>query len=52
MSVKKKGNKFIVTDSSGKKLLGTHTTLAAANRQLRAIEASKSGKAQKRKGKK
>ncbi len=49
MAVRKRGNKFVVTDSSGKKVLGTHTTRAAANRQLRAIEASK---ARRRKGKK
>ena len=44
MSVRKRGNKFVVTDSSGKKVLGTHSTRAAANRQLRAVEASKSKK--------
>lgn len=50
MTVRKRGSKFIVVDSSGKKLLGTHTTRAAANRQLRAVEASKTK--EKKKGKK
>lgn len=41
MAIKKRNNKFIVTDSSGKKTLGTHKTKAQALRQLRAIEISK-----------
>ena len=46
MAIRKRGNKFVVTDGSGKKVLGTHNTRAAALKQLAAIEASK-----KRKGK-
>lgn len=44
MSIKKRGNKFIVTDKSGKKVLGTHSTRAKAVKQLQAIEASKKRK--------
>ena len=42
----KRGNKYLVYDSTGKKLLGAHPTRAKARKQLRAIEASK-----KRRGK-
>ena len=38
----KKNNKFVVKDSKGEKVLGTHSTKKAALRQLAAIEASKS----------
>lgn len=41
MSVKPKGSKWVVTDKSGKKVLGTHDTKAEAQEQLRAIEAEK-----------
>ena len=41
MSVKKMGNKWIVTDSGGKKVLGTHDTEEKAKKQLTAIELSK-----------
>lgn len=41
MSIKKRGNKWIVTDKSGKRILGTHTSREAAVKQLRAIEANK-----------
>lgn len=41
MSVKKRGSKFVVTDRSGKKVLGTHPTKEKADAQLRAIEANK-----------
>lgn len=44
MSIKKRGKKFIVTDKSGKKVLGTHPTRAKAVKQLQAIEASKKRK--------
>ena len=47
MSVKKRGDKFIVTDSTGKKTLGTHDTRKEAIKQLQAIEISKA----RRKGK-
>jgi hypothetical protein len=40
----KKGNKFVVKDSKGEKVLGTHPTRKAALRQLAAIEASKARK--------
>ena len=38
----KKGDEFVVKDSKGEKVLGTHSTKKAALRQLAAIEASKS----------
>ncbi len=41
MSIKKKGSKFVVTDRSGKKVLGTHDTKSEAQKQLAAIEISK-----------
>lgn len=37
----KKGEKFVVTDSTGKKVLGTHETRKKAVKQLQAVEASK-----------
>jgi len=40
----KKGKKFVVKDSKGEKVLGTHPTRKAALRQLAAIEASKSAR--------
>jgi hypothetical protein len=40
----KKGNKFVVKDSKGEKVLGTHSSRKAALRQLAAIEASKARK--------
>ena len=46
MAVKKRGDKFVVTDRSGKKILGRHTSREKALKQLRAIEV---GKAMKRK---
>lgn len=39
--VKKQGNKFVVTNKSGTKVLGTHKTKKEANAQLAAIEISK-----------
>ena len=36
-----RGNKWIVTDSTGKKTLGTHRSKRKAQRQLLAIELSK-----------
>ncbi len=50
MSVKKRGNKWVVTDKTGKKVLGEHPTKDAADRQLRAVEASKAKKKRKKKG--
>ena len=41
----KKGDKYVVKDSKGKKVLGTHSTRQAALKQLAAIEISKKGKA-------
>lgn len=38
--IRKEGNKWVVRSKSGKKL-GSHATKAAADRQLRAIEAAK-----------
>ena len=39
--IKHSGNKWLVTDSSGEKILGTHESKIKAIRQLQAIEASK-----------
>ena len=44
MAIRKQGNKFIVTSSSGRKL-GEHRTRAKAVKQLQAIEASKARRA-------
>lgn len=40
-TIKKVGNKYVVYPKSGGKRLGTHSTLAAAKKQLAAIEISK-----------
>ena len=37
----KEGKKFVVKDSKGEKVLGTHSSRKAALRQIAAIEASK-----------
>ena len=42
--IKKKGNSYVVKDSTGKKTLGTHSTKQKALSQLRAIEISKKSK--------
>jgi predicted methyltransferase len=42
--IKKRGNKWVVTDKSGKKVLGTHPSREKALKQLQAIEISKMGK--------
>jgi hypothetical protein len=39
--IKKRGNKFVVTDKSGTKVLGTHPSKEKAQKQLAAIEISK-----------
>jgi hypothetical protein len=39
--IKRRGNKWIVTDKSGKDVLGTHPSKEKALKQLRAIEISK-----------
>lgn len=39
--IKKRGSKYVVLDSTGKKVLGTHSTKASALRQLQAIEINK-----------
>lgn len=39
--IQHRGNKWVVTDSSGKKILGTHESKEKALKQLRAVEASK-----------
>lgn len=44
MAVKKRGNKYVVTPKNSNKVLGTHSSKSAAERQLRAIEASKNKK--------
>lgn len=41
MAIKKRGNKWVVTDRTGKKILGTHSTKDSALKQLRAVEANK-----------
>ncbi len=38
--IRKEGKKYVVRSMAGKKL-GTHSTKASADRQLRAIEANK-----------
>lgn len=47
MTIKKRGKKFIVTDSTGKKVLGTHPTRKEAVKQLQAIEISKKKRTKK-----
>lgn len=47
MSVRKEGDKWVVTDKSGKKVLGRHDSRRAALEQLRAIEASKARRGKK-----
>lgn len=42
--IKKSGDKYVVTDSSGKKKLGTHASKKQAQKQLAAIEISKKRK--------
>jgi hypothetical protein len=42
--VLKRGNKWVVTDKSGKKVLGTHPSREKAVKQLQAIEISKMGR--------
>lgn len=42
--IKKEGERWCVYDSAGKKRLGCHPTKAAAQRQLRAVEANKAKK--------
>lgn len=42
--VLKRGNKWVVTDKSGKKVLGTHPSREKAIKQLQAIEISKMGR--------
>jgi hypothetical protein len=41
MVIRKRKGKWVVTDKSGKKVLGTHNTRHEALQQLKAIEASK-----------
>lgn len=45
--IMKRGEKFVVTDSAGKKTLGIHDSRKDAIAQLQAIEASKARKAGK-----
>ena len=45
--IRKRGKKFVVTDRTGKKVLGTHPSKAAAQKQLAAIEASKARRGKK-----
>lgn len=42
--IKRRGDSYIVTDSTGKKVLGKHKTKRAAVRQIAAIEASKASR--------
>lgn len=49
--LKKKKDKWVVTDSSGKQTLGVHKTKKEALDQIAAVEASKAAAA-KKKGKK
>lgn len=41
--IRKRGNNWVVLDSTGKKVLGTHPTREEAVKQLQAIEAHKHG---------
>ena len=43
--IKKRGSQYVVTDSTGKKVLGRHANEAKAKAQLAAIEISKAKKA-------
>lgn len=45
--IKKKGDKYVVMDSTGTKTLGTHPTREKALKQLRAIEVNKRTKGAK-----
>jgi hypothetical protein len=47
VSIEKRGSRYVVTDESGRQVLGIHKTKAEAQDQLAAIEASK----RRRKGK-
>lgn len=42
--VRRRGSEWVVLDSTGKKVLGSHKTKRDALRQLRAIEANKHGR--------
>lgn len=42
--IRKRGSKWVVTDKSGKKVLGTHASREKAVKQLQAIEISKMGR--------
>lgn len=50
--LKKKKDKGVVTDSSGKQTLGVHTSKEKALEQIAAVEASKARAAKTKKGKK
>jgi len=39
--IRKRNGKFVVMDSTGTKVLGTHDTLGKARKQLQAIEINK-----------
>ncbi|EON7637299.1 hypothetical protein FOI42_RS03920 [Escherichia coli] len=41
--IQKRGNEWVVTDHTGKKVLGRHPTRKEALKQLRAVEFSKHG---------
>lgn len=47
MAVSKMGNKWVVTNEAGTKVLGTHATEEGARKQLAAIEISKARKDRK-----
>lgn len=42
--IQKRGDSYVVTDSSGKKVLGKHKTKSAALKQIAAVEASKAAR--------
>lgn len=46
--IKKQGSKYLVMDSTGKKVLGTHPTRAQALKQLAAVEISKAQRKKKK----
>lgn len=45
--IKKSGSKYVVTDKSGKKTLGKHSSKKKAQKQIAAIEISKAKKKRK-----
>ncbi len=49
MVIRKRGNKFVVTNKEGTKTLGTHDSEEQAKDQLAAIEISKANRVKRKK---